>query len=65
MACENLQTRDLRPFVAEDVASPDTAAADIERFKRQVELYLQDLRRAVLADLEQICTDCCPPSTSP
>lgn len=65
MANINLEISQLRSFVAEEVASQDTAAVDLERFKRQVELYLQDLLRAVQADLQEICDTCCPSGSSP
>lgn len=61
MASLTLAVDTLRQFVSEEVASPGMTDVDLERFKRSIELYLQDLLRAVQADLQQICDNCCPP----
>lgn len=62
MASIELQTDQLRDFVSDEVAGPETTDVDLERFKRQVETYLNDLRRALVADLQTICETCCPSS---
>lgn len=56
-----LQIDQLRNFVAEEVASQDTAAIDLERFKRQAELYLQDMQRALQVDLGNVNPGYVPP----
>lgn len=61
MASITLQVDTLRQFVSEEVAGIETSDVDLERFKRSIELYLQDLLRAVQADLQEICENCCPP----
>ncbi len=41
----------IRDFVSEEVASPETPDIDLERFKRSVEIYFQDLLRALNANV--------------
>lgn len=62
MASLELQITSLRDFVLEEVASSGTVEVDLERFKRQMENYLNELRRTVQADLETISESCCPSS---
>lgn len=59
----SLQIDALRDFVSEEVASLETPDVDLERFKRQVETYLQELKEAIKADLDAICDNCCPGSS--
>lgn len=65
MATITLEIESLRDFVSQTVASPDSPAVDLERFKAEVEDYLRDLRAAVTADLQSIRDNCCPTGASP
>lgn len=55
----------VRPFVSQEVSTQENASVDLERFKREIEQYLQEMLRAVVADLQNIRDNCCQSGVSP
>lgn len=54
-----LEIESFHPFTSQIVSTQEDASVDLERFKREVELYLQEMLRIVVADLQIIRDNCC------
>lgn len=57
ISCTGFQIESLRALISGEVARQDTADVDIERLKRDIELWTVDLRAAALADLARLCDE--------
>ena len=60
MANFTLEITSFRQFVSQVTPSKDLTEVDLQRFQREVELYLRELLRVIQADLQDICDNCCP-----